>query len=163
MNFIAALSMDWSQARPGLSEFQLAKADRIPVCDSFVASAFQCLHFDYGLPILTRPGQSVYGIAALFMPPEAISSGTLTRIVRLNSMKRMRVRCRKDIVQGLRSYAVAYGDGWSSPEPVNTGRISIWLRFLDAVAQQRRFASLFDADSANFILHDDSVAHASQK
>ncbi len=35
--------------------------------------------------------------------------------------------------------------------PGNTGRISMLLRFLDAAFAQRRFASLIDSDSANFI------------
>ena len=34
------------------AHFQLGKADLIPVCDDVVATSFQVLHFDMGLPLL---------------------------------------------------------------------------------------------------------------
>jgi len=135
------------------SSFRVAKADRIPVCESIKITRFQCLHFDYGLPVLDFGEQPLYGVVALYKRPCSERSPSQTRIVRLNALKKVTSALRHgEIGRRLREYVAAYGDGWRQPEPANTGRISIFLRFVEAIFGQKRFASLIESDSANFLI-----------
>lgn len=131
------------------------------MCDPFVRAGFQCLHFDYGLAVLPRVNQPLYGVTALFMPPEAASSGTITRILPLSELVGSTLAIESPaLVDRLKGYVAQYGDGWRDPAFVNTGRISIFLRFLDVMSPQPKFSEHIDVDSATFIrkcgLHCDS-------
>ena len=152
MNTIAMLASSEPRSPISFGTFRLAKADRIPLCETFVASDFQSLHFDYGLPILPRRCQPFYGAVALYMPPDSEGSSAETRIVQLKRLNGAFSFPRHGCpVRRLRAYAVANGDGWRRPTRGNTGRISIFLRFLDAIDERRRFASLIESDSASFV------------
>lgn len=152
MGAIGALALREPYAWLGAGKFRLAKADRTPVCDAIVDAEFQSLHFDYGFPILHGEQQALYGFAALYCPPDSRPSGAETRIVPLRAPRNAARRpAPAEAAACVRDYARAHGDGWLSPLPANTGRISMLLRFLDAASGQRRFASLIDCDSANFI------------
>lgn len=133
-------------------DFLIAKADQIPVGERFVLGDFQCLHFDYGLPILPQADQAVYGVTALFMPRAAKSSGTITRMLPLNGISGTFLSVGSSALSAqLRRYASQNGDGWRQPTFVNTGRISIFLRFLDAMSPSAKFSQYIDVDSATFI------------
>jgi hypothetical protein len=151
MRTIAALALSEPYTSMGYGDFQLAKADRTPVCDSIVQANFQTLHFDYGLPVLSRPQQGFYGVVALYMPPETTGSFAETRIVQLRELKAETGLVRKHAIERLCDYVCAHGDGWSQPSPTNTGRIAIFLRVLEALRGENRFAALIDSDSAGFI------------
>jgi hypothetical protein len=152
MSAIAELGKQEPYSSLGFKEFRLAKADRIPVCDRVKIAQFQCLHFDYGLPVLPWGQQALYGVVALYKPPGSERSSAETRIVHLNALKKAtHLLTQEEIGRRLREYVTTHGDGWRQPELANTGRISILLRFLDAVFGRREFASLIESDSANFL------------
>jgi len=153
MGVIAELGKREPYRSLDFSSFRVAKADRIPVCESMKVTSFQCLHFDYGLPVLACGEQPLYGVVALYKTPCSERSPSQTRIVRLDALKKATSALRpSEIGRRLREYVAAYGDGWRQPEPANTGRISIFLRFVEAIFGQKRFASLIESDSANFLV-----------
>src|SRR5262249_35469399 len=131
-------------------DLRVAKGDRIPVCTSFVESCFQCLHFDYGLPILPGPDQALYAVTALFMSPTSTSSGTATRLLPLNALRGTAWSGAWN-ARRVKDYAREHGDGWRQPTAENTGRLSIFLRFLDAMSSKPRFSQFIDTDSATFV------------
>src|SRR5262249_16024838 len=133
-------------------DYLIAKADRMPVCEQFVQSGFQCLHFDYGLPLLPRASQPLYALTALFLPATVASSGTITRMVPLSKLADPSVALKSPVfADRLKEYAASHGDGWREPAFTNTGRISIFLRFLDVISPEPRFCNHIDVDSATFI------------
>ncbi len=152
MSALAELGKRQPYSSLGFGEFRLAKADRIPVCESMKITRFQCLHFDYGLPVLPWGQQALYGAVALYKPLGSEPSSSQTRIVHLSVLKKATESLtRGEVGRRLREYVSAHGDGWREPEPANTGRISILLRFLDAIFGRQRFASLIESDSSNFL------------
>lgn len=152
MEVVSRLSKTEPYASLRYGDYLIAKADRIPVCEQFVRGGFQCLHFDYGLPVLPRTNQTLYAVTALFMPPTVASSSSITRIVPLSRLADTSVARKSPVfVDRLKEYAARHGDGWREPALVNTGRISIFLRFLDAISPEPRFSGHIDVDSATFI------------
>jgi hypothetical protein len=152
MEVLSSLAKGEPYASLGYGDFLIAKADRIPVCEQIVETRFQCLHFDYGLPILPRVDQTLYGIAALFMPPDIPGSHVTTRLLPLNKLSGASLSINSHAsADRLKKYAAQHGDGWWKPTFVNTGRISIFLRFLDGLSGQPKFSGYIDVDSAKFI------------
>lgn len=152
MELVSRLSKTEPYASLRYGDYLIAKADRIPVSEQFVQGGFQCLHFDYGLPVLPRTNQTLYALAALFVPPTVPSSSAITRIVPLSKLADTSVALKSPVfVDRLKAYAASHGDGWREPAFVNTGRISIFLRFLDAISPEPRFSGHIDVDSATFI------------
>lgn len=153
MSAIAELAKREPYLSLDFSSFRVAKADRIPVCESMKVTRFQCLHFDYGLPVLAYGEQPLYGVVALYKTPCSERSPSQTRIVRLDALKKATSALgHGEVERRLREYVAEYGDGWRLPEPANTGRISIFLRFVEAIFSQKKFASLIESDSANFLI-----------
>jgi hypothetical protein len=144
----------------GLHGVQLAKADRIPVCETFVRSDFQCLHFDYGLPVLPVPGGQIwYAFSLLWMPPSASGSGVRTRILKLCDLSPVLQKLTSSAaIERLRAYTQAHGDGWLRPAPVNTGRIAALVRWLDGMLGTRYFSNLVEADSATFFENGEQLS-----
>jgi hypothetical protein len=130
---------------------QLAKADRIPVCAPVVASAFQALHFDMGLPLDTPPDQVGYLFTALWRPNDAIGRSATTRVLPLCRLRNQRTWGDFESVESrLVAYVRAVGDGWRTPDAHNTKRLSCFARVIDALRQRRDLASYRDLSTAEW-------------
>ena len=108
--------------------------------------------FDYGLPILPRVGQTLYGIAALFMPLEVAGSDVTTRLLPLNRLSGASLFINSDAsVDRLKKYAAQHGTVGGTQLLCTQAESSIFLRFLDAFSGESKFSDYIDVDSATFI------------
>jgi len=118
----------------GYRDMQLAKIDRIPVCDEIVHTGFQALHYDMGQPFLTDHPQTMYVLSALYrpfdLPPNPEGKTRLVILEKLLKQKPFSKNAEKKLID----YVREHGDGWLEPNKHNTQRLAIFARVLDAVS-----------------------------
>ncbi|RJQ20328.1 hypothetical protein C4580_04015 [Candidatus Woesearchaeota archaeon] len=112
----------------------LSKCNRIPVCEPSVQTSFSALHFDHAQPIISDTPQLMQTLVGLYCPPETKNSPAKTRLVSIPALfSQKKFGTAKDVHAKLTEYANQHGDGWDSPERVNTKRIACFARVIDAL------------------------------
>ena len=140
-----------------LPRIQLAKVDKIPVCQSLIKTTFQALHFDMGQPIISESSQTMYLIIALYCTTSAESLVAKTRVVSLKKLLSQKKYGDKEFIEkNLIDYVKKYGDGWTSPDVVNTLRISCFARILDAVSGLNKLTDQTDKTTGEWFLYEDA-------
>ncbi len=134
------------------SRIQLAKADKIPVCDDIVATSFQVLHFDMGIPLVESENQMYITHVGLYLPPTTDHEITAsTRIVELAGLLNTPNINPNLLENNLVEYVKNHGDGW---ENNNTLRLACFARFLDAALGTRELAAEIDKTVGQFFNTD---------
>lgn len=125
--------------KPFDSKIEIAKVDGIPICDDSVIAGCQALHFDLAQPFLAEEGHSVYVVIGLYRPLNGEPTDAKTRVVFLPNLAERAEKVSKQLVkQRLERYVAEHGDGWDEPAPVNTHRLALFGRFLDAIYEKNR-------------------------
>jgi hypothetical protein len=110
---------------------QLGKADQIPVCDDVVATSFQVLHFDMGLPLDGRD-QLLVTHVGIYLPMDTDHVVTArTRLLELDGVLADRGLRADAVERRVLAYARRHGDGW---EDHNTYRLACFVRIVDALS-----------------------------
>jgi hypothetical protein len=111
---------------------QLGKADLIPVCDDVVATSFQVLHFDMGLPFAEGLDQLLVSHVGIYLPSNTEHTVTArTRLLELDGIL-AETGLGADVIEArLLEYARHHGDGWGDH---NTYRLACFVRVVDALA-----------------------------
>lgn len=143
---------------------QLGKADLIPVCDELVATSFQVLHFDMGLPFAEGPDQLLVTHVGIYLP--ATTSHTVTartRLVELDNILAPTGLNVDAIEQRVLAYAQRHGDGWGD---YNTYRLACFVRIVDALAETPELTDEIDKTVGQWFLDgqqlDAGAAHAQE-
>jgi len=124
------------------SRIQLAKADRIPVCDDVVASNFQILHFDMGHPFLESDGQLLVTHVGIYLPRTTAYKVTArTRLVELQGLLSSKGPSLARMEEKIIEYVSKHGDGWKDN---NTYRLACFARFIDALSAQPQLEDQID-------------------
>ncbi|HYE67087.1 MAG TPA: hypothetical protein VEA58_00665 [Anaerovoracaceae bacterium] len=135
---------------------QLSKADQIPVCESFIGTGFQALHFDYGLPLLEMEDgeQGAFDmVVALYYPYESGElSKAQTRVVSLQEIPKLKGISKESTDARIQNYVKRFGDGWTFPERYNSRRLSIFARVIDACLATGKFSEKIEEHSQNFFM-----------
>lgn len=114
-----------------IDRIKLAKADEIPVCDDVVASEFQILHFDMGMPLAEGKNQLLVTHVAIYLPAATTGrTSARTRLVELSGLLSHLNLSAQELEHRLVDYVGRYGDGWGG---INTRRLACFARLLDAV------------------------------
>lgn len=115
---------------------QLAKRDKIPLCEPSVQTSFSALHFDHAQPILTDTPQLMQTLIGLYCPTDSVNATAKTRIVGISSLfSQKKFGTKAEVNTHLVNYASKFGDGWEKPSKVNTKRIACFGRVIDAISQ----------------------------
>lgn len=116
---------------------QLAKRDRIPVCEPSVQTSFSALHFDHAQPILANSPQLMQTLIGLYCPTESVNASAKTRVVSIASLfSQKKFGTKEEVSTRLMNYASKFGDGWEKPSKVNTKRIACFGRAIDALTEE---------------------------
>lgn len=140
---------------PLLSNFrnrmQLAKIDRIPVCDDIVARSYQALHYDMGIPLVSDAKQTVYLFVALYCPRDSVPGKACTRVVFVPELLGQRKWDHASAIESrILTYTRKHGDGWFSPQRTNTLRLACFARVLDAVTQRYELTHFVDKTTGDW-------------
>ncbi len=143
---------------------QLGKADLIPVCDDVVATSFQVLHFDMGLPFVEGVEQLLVTHVGIYLPADTSHAVTArTRLVELDGVLGGSGHGAPSIEQRILTYARRYGDGWGNH---NTHRLACFVRIVDALAEKPELADEIDKTVGQWFLDgqplDAATAHAQE-
>jgi hypothetical protein len=121
---------------------QLGKADLIPVCDDVVATSFQVLHFDMGLPLLEGIPQLLVTHVGIYLPSVCDQPVTArTRLVELDGILASQGLVTAEVEARLIRYVREHGDGWGEH---NTRRLACFVRFIDALAAHPELTEKID-------------------
>lgn len=142
---------------------QLGKADQIPVCDDVVATSFQILHFDMGLP-LDGTDQLLVTHVGIYLPMETEHMVTArTRVMELDSVLANKGLSADAVERRVLSYARSHGDGWGDH---NTYRLACFARMVDALADVPELRDQIDKTVGQWFMQDrqlDAVAAHDQE
>jgi hypothetical protein len=143
---------------------QLGKADLIPVCDDVIATSFQVLHFDMGLPFVEGSDQLLVTHVGIYLPSTTSHRVTArTRLVELDNILANTGLDVDTIEQRILAYAQRHGDGWSE---YNTYRLACFVRVVDALAETPELANEIDKTVGQWFLDgqrlDAGAAHAQE-
>ncbi|HEV3000918.1 MAG TPA: hypothetical protein VGW75_09295 [Solirubrobacteraceae bacterium] len=143
---------------------QLGKADLIPVCDDVVATSFQVLHFDMGLPFADGPDQLLVTHVGIYLPATTAHAVTArTRLVELGSVLADKGLDVDAVERRILDYARRHGDGWAE---YNTYRLACFVRIVDALAESPELGGQVDKTVGQWFLQDEELdavaAHAQE-
>lgn len=121
---------------------QLGKADLIPVCDDVVATSFQVLHFDMGLPFAEGVEQLLISHVGIYLPADTEHTVTArTRLLELDGILTATGLDADEIEASVLEYARRHGDGW---EDHNTRRLACFVRVIDALGPTHELTEKID-------------------
>lgn len=133
---------------------QLGKADQIPVCDDVVATSFQILHFDMGLPV-DGAGQLLVTHVGVYLPMDTTHSVTArTRLVELDGLLAGHGFTAEEVAARVLDYTRRFGDGW---EDHNTLRLAALVRLIDAMADKPTVHDQIDKTVGQWFLQGESL------
>lgn len=128
---------------------QLGKADLIPVCDDVVATSYQVLHFDMGMPF-DGDEQLLVTHVGIFLPADTHHAVTArTRLVELDGVL-AGSGLGPDAIEGrILDYVRRHGDGWRDH---NTQRLACLVRIVDALAAAPELTAEIDKTVGQWFL-----------
>lgn len=143
---------------------QLGKADLIPVCDDVVATSYQVLHFDMGLPFAEGLDQLLVSHVGIYLPADTEHVVTArTRLLELDGILAATGLSPEAIEARILEYARRHGDGW---EDHNTLRLACFVRVIDALAAAPELTSKIDKTVGQWFVEgqrlDSTDAHAQE-
>jgi hypothetical protein len=143
---------------------QLGKADLIPVCDDVIATSYQVLHFDMGLPLAEGVSQLLVTHVGIYLPPDTRDAVTArTRLVELSGILAERTLTADAVEAQILEYARRHGDGWSDH---NTHRLACFVRIIDALATSPELSEKIDKTVGQWFMDgtrlDPNDAHAEE-
>ncbi len=142
-----------------LQDMQLAKHDKLPVCQDIVQTGFQALHYDMGQPFGTDVDQTLYTISALWRSPDTPANpAAKTRLVSLKDLLSQKTFGSPEVVrERLMAYVDSFGDGWVKPEPFNTKRLACFARIIDAISGQNELTKQIDTMIGQVFEYDENL------
>lgn len=143
---------------------QLGKADLIPVCDDVVATSYQVLHFDMGLPFAEGLQQLLVSHVGIYLPADTEHEVTArTRLLELNGILAETSLDVAEIEARVVEYTRRHGDGW---EDHNTLRLACFVRLIDALAAEPELTEKIDKTVGQWFVEgqrlDSTTAHAEE-
>jgi hypothetical protein len=144
---------------------QLGKADLIPVCDDVVATSYQVLHFDMGLPLAEGPDeQLLVSHVGIYLPADTAHEVTArTRLLELGGVLEASSLDAGEVEARLLDYALRHGDGW---EDHNTRRLACFVRVIDALLGSGELTEQIDKTVGQWFVSgqrlDSGDAHAQE-
>ena len=145
-------------------DVQLGKADLIPVCDDVVATSYQVLHFDMGLPFAEGLDQLLVSHVGIYLPADTAHEVTArTRLLELDGIFAATGFDAGAIEARLAAYARRHGDGWADH---NTLRLACFVRLVDALAAEPELTEKIDKTVGQWFVEgqrlDSTTAHAQE-
>lgn len=143
---------------------QLGKADLIPVCEDVVATSYQVLHFDMGLPFAAGLDQLLVSHVGIYLPSDTEHEVTArTRLLELDGILAETGLDVAAIEARVTEYALRHGDGW---EDHNTLRLACFVRLIDALAAEPELTEKIDKTVGQWFVDgqrlDSTTAHAQE-
>jgi hypothetical protein len=143
---------------------QLGKADLIPVCDDVVATSYQVLHFDMGLPFAEGLDQLLVSHVGIYMPADTEHEVTArTRLLELDGILAETGLGAAEIEARVVEYARRHGDGW---EDHNSLRLACFVRVVDALAAEPEVTEKIDKTVGQWFMDGERLestdAHAQE-
>jgi hypothetical protein len=143
---------------------QLGKADLIPVCDDVIATSYQVLHFDMGLPFAEGLDQLLVSHVGIYLPADIEHEVTArTRLLELDGALAETGLGAAEIEARVVEYARRHGDGW---EDHNTLRLACFVRLVDALAAAPEVTEKIDKTVGQWFVEgerlDSTRAHAQE-
>jgi hypothetical protein len=143
---------------------QLGKADLIPVCDDVVATSYQVLHFDMGLPFVEGLEQLFVSHVGIYLPADTEHTVTArTRLLELDGILASTGLDADAIEARVLEYASRHGDGWADH---NTHRLACFVRIVDALGPDHELTEKIDKTVGQWFVEgerlDSTSAHAQE-
>jgi hypothetical protein len=143
---------------------QLGKADLIPVCDDVVATSYQVLHFDMGLPFVESPDQLLVTHVGIYLPASTTHRVTArTRLLQLGGILANVGLSPAAIETRIHDYSREHGDGWGDH---NSLRLACFVRLVDALSDGPRLTDQIDKTVGQWFVDgrrlDDRAAHCEE-
>ncbi|MEA2492185.1 MAG: hypothetical protein QOJ29_96 [Thermoleophilaceae bacterium] len=143
---------------------QLGKADLIPVCDDVVATSYQVLHFDMGLPFVESPDQLLVTHVGIYLPASTAHRVTArTRLLELDGILSCTGLTADGIDMCVREYTRRHGDGWGDH---NSLRLACFVRLVDALTREPQLTDEIDKTVGQWFVDgerlDAVAAHAEE-